>query len=91
MMEPTTFPATFPMIYFINNINVPNLLGLENKVVKDAVEDLEAQISNAYQPVQNEEPKSESELVPPPCITYIEALQVLDTLILYNLQTGTMD
>ena len=59
--------------------------------MEDAVEDLEAQIIDAYQPVQNEEPEPESELVPPPCTTHTAALEALETLTLYKIQTGTMD
>ena len=72
----------------VNNINVPNFL---EPVVEDAVEDLEAQIIDAYQPVQNEEPAPESVPVPPPRITHTAALGALGTLTLYKLQTGTMD
>ena len=62
-----------------------------DEVVEDAVEDLEAQIIDASQPVQNEEPEPESEPVPPPCITHTAALEALETLTLYKFQTGTMD
>jgi len=49
--------------------------------VEDAVEDLEAQIINAY------------EIEPPPAarISHKVALDALETLTLYKLQTGTMD
>jgi len=60
-------------------------------VHEDAVEDLEAQIINAYQPVLNEESEPELESPPPARITYTVALEALETLTLYKLQTGTMD
>ena len=55
------------------------------------MEDLEVQIINGYQTVQNEESGPESEPVAPPCITHAAALEAVETLTLYKIQTGTMD
>ena len=74
-----------------NNINFQNFVEPEDEVVEDAVDDLEAQIINAYQPVLNEESEPESEPPPPARITHIAALEALETLTLYKLQAGTMD
>ena len=73
-----------------NNINFQNFVEPEDEV-EDAVDDLEAQIINAYQPVLNEESEPESEPPPPARITHIAALEALETLWLYKLQAGAMN
>ena len=59
--------------------------------MEDLAEDLEAQSINAYQPVVTEDSNPESEHRRPARITQYVALEVLETLTLYTLQTGTMD
>jgi len=65
----------------VSNIRMQRFLEPENKVMEDAVEDLEAQIINAY----------ELEPPPPARISHKVALDALETLTLYKLQTGTMN
>ncbi|RPB19908.1 hypothetical protein L211DRAFT_895585 [Terfezia boudieri ATCC MYA-4762] len=74
-----------------NTINVENSSEPEDEVVEDTLDDVEAQIIDAYQPVPNEESEPESEPPPPPRITHTAALEALETLILYKLQAGTID
>jgi len=63
----------------------------QDEVMKDAVEDpvVEAQIINTCQRIPKEEPESASE--PPAPLTHTAALEALETLTLFKLQTGTMD
>jgi len=76
-----------------SQINLQTFLEPEDEVVEDAVEDLENQIINAYQPVPNEESEADVESEPKPAalIAHAVALDVLETLNLYKLQRGTMD
>ena len=53
-------------VLYPNQINLPNFVNLEDEVVEDPVDDLEAQIIDSYQPVPEEEPEPETEPPPPP-------------------------
>jgi len=75
----------------VNDINIQRFLEAEDEFVEDAGEDLEAQIINAYQPALTELAEPQSEPPPPARITHGVALEVLETLTLYKLQTGIMD